>query len=353
MDRSTSLPMSPWSKMFAVSALVALGVPPSGAGAETVDEVARFYQSHPITVTVGYTAGSGYDMVARTVARHLPHHLPGNPSIVIVNEPGAGSLVAANRLYNLARADGTELALFGRSIFMEPLMGNGQAKFDPTKYSWIGSAAGEMSLCVAWHGAKVKTWNDLLNTTFIAGANSPGSDTWVIANLINQLFGAKIKIVTGYPGGAEITRAIESGEVDGRCGWSWSSLVATKASWLTDKTINVLVQFASESRPELKGVPLITELATTDNQRQIARIILQRQEIAWPFAAPPGVPHERLQLIRDAFAATTRDPEFLKDAARLGIESTPKAGADVDTMVREIYRMPPDVVALAKKILSP
>lgn len=345
--------MKLWSKAFAVSAVVALGLPASGARAETPDEISRFYQSHPITITVGYTAGSGYDMVARTVARHLPRHLPGNPSIVIVNEPGAGSLVAANRLYNLAKPDGTEMAIFGRSIFTEPLLGNGQAKFDATKFSWIGSAAGEMSVCVAWHNARVKTWSDLLDTPFVAGANSPGSDTWVIANLINQLFGAKIRIVTGYPGGAEITRAIESGEVDGRCGWSWSSLISTKAAWLTDKTINVLVQFASESRPELKGVPLITDLATTDNQRQIVRIVLRRQEIAWPFAAPPGVPHDRLQMMRDAFAATVHDPNFVKDAARLGLESTPKTGAEVETMVRETYRMSPEVVALAKKILSP
>lgn len=345
--------MGPCSNAFAVSAFVALGLVTSGASAESPDEISRFYQTHPITITVGYTAGSGYDMVARTVGRYLGHHIPGNPSVVIVDEPGAGSLVAANRLYNLARPDGTEMAIFGRSIFMEPLMGNGQAKFDAARFSWIGSAAGEMSVCVAWHQSKVKTWNDLLENTFVAGANSPGSDTWVIANMVNQLFGANIKIVTGYPGGAEITRAIESGEVDGRCGWSWSALVSTKAAWLTEKMINVLVQFGSESRPELKGVPLITDLATTDIQRQIVGLVLRRQEIAWPFAAPPGVPQDRLQIMRDAFEATTHDPDFLNDAAKLGIESTSRPGSAVEKMVREVYQMSPEVTALAKKILSP
>ncbi len=345
--------MHPCWNACAVAAFIALGLAASGAAAESPDEIARFYQTHPITITVGYTAGSGYDVVARTVARHLSRHVPGTPSIVVVNEPGAGSLVAANRLYNLAHPDGTEIAIFGRSIFMEPLMGNSQAKFDATRFSWIGSAAGEMSVCVAWHQSKVKTWNDLLDHTFVAGANSPGSDTWVIANMINQLFGANIKIVSGYPGGAEITRAIESGEVDGRCGWSWSALISTKAAWLNDKTVNVLVQFASESRPELKGVPLITDLAKTETQRQIVGLVLRRQDIAWPFAAPPGMPQDRLQIMRDAFEATTRDPDFLKDAAKLGIENTPRSGAAVEKMVREVYQTSPDVIAQAKKILSP
>jgi tripartite-type tricarboxylate transporter receptor subunit TctC len=210
-----------------------------------------------------------------------------------------------------------------------------------------------MSVCVAWHQSKVKTWNDLLSTTFVAGANSPGSDTWLIANMINHLFGAKIKIVSGYPGGAEITRAIESGEVEGRCGWSWSSLISTKSSWLEQKMINVLVQFASESRPELKGVPLIKDFTKTESQRQIVDLILRRQDIAWPFAAPPGTPQDRLQILRDAFDATTRDPEFMKDAAKLGIESTPRSGAAVEKMVREVYQISPDVIALAKKILNP
>ncbi len=344
--------MRPCAKGLAVGA-VALGLAVSAAAAESADEIGRFYQTHPITLTVGYSAGSGYDMVARTVARHLGRHLPGHPSIIVVDEPGAGSLVAANRLYNLAAPDGTQIAIFGRSIFTEPLMGNSQAKFDPSRFSWIGSAAGEMSVCVAWHQAKVRTWNDLLHETFVAGANSPGSDTWVIANMINQLFGARIKIVSGYPGGAEITRAIESGEVDGRCGWSWSSLISTKSAWLTEKSINVLVQFAGESRPELAGAPLITELAQTEVQRQIVGLVLKRQEIAWPFAAPPGLPQERLQTLRDAFEATVHDPDFVADAARLGIESTPRSGLAVETMVREVYRMPPDVIALARKILSP
>jgi tripartite-type tricarboxylate transporter receptor subunit TctC len=338
---------------FAVSAFVALGLATCSAAAETRDEISRFYQTHQITITVGYTAGSGYDMVARTVARHLSHHIPGTPSIVVVNEPGAGSLVAANRLYNLGRPDGTEIAIFGRSIFMEPLMGNAQAKFDAARFSWIGSAAGEMSVCVAWHQSKIKTWNDLLDNTFVAGANSPGSDTWVIANMINQLFGAKIKIVAGYPGGAEITRAIESGEVDGRCGWSWSALVSTKSSWLNEKMINVLVQFATESRPELKEAPLIMDFAKTATQRQIVGLVLRRQDIAWPFAAPPGMPQDRLQIMRDAFDATTRDPDYLTDAAKLGLESTPTPGAAVEKIVREVYQISPDVIAVAKSILSP
>lgn len=332
--------------------LLAVGIA-STARAETEDEIAAFYKSHPITLEVGYSPASAYDFMGRTVARHLGHHVPGNPNVIVLNQPGAGSLSTANRAYNVMRRDGTEMAAFNRSIFMEPLLGNKQAMFDPAKYSWIGSVADETSVCVSWHTSKVKKWDDLFTQTFVAGANSPSSDTGVFINVIKRVFGANVRMVMGYPGGAQITHAIESGEVDGRCGWSWSAIRSSKPEWLADKSVNILVQLGMTSHPQLKDVPVIIDLAKTAQQREILTLVLRRQEIAWPIAAPPGVPADRLNVLRRAFQQTMQDPEFIKDADKIGIDVNPKSGAEVTDIVRSVYQASPQVVDEVRKLLNP
>jgi tripartite-type tricarboxylate transporter receptor subunit TctC len=321
--------------------------------AESDEEIAAFYRSRPIIFEVGFSVGSAYDLMGRTVAHFLGRHMPGNPTVVVINQPGAGSLTTANRAYNVMKRDGSEIATFNRSIFMEPLLGNKQARFDPAKFSWIGSVADETSVCVSWHTSKVKTWSDLFRETFVVGANAVGSDTGVFANLIKRVFGAKIKVVMGYPGGAQITHAIERGEVDGRCGWSWSAIRSGKADWIADKSINILVQFGTKSHPELKDVPVIADLATTDSQREILALILRRQEIAWPIVAPPGIPPDRLRVLRQAFRQTMEDPDFTRDADKIGIEVNPKYAAEVAAIVQAVYQTSPLVIEEARHVLSP
>jgi tripartite-type tricarboxylate transporter receptor subunit TctC len=321
--------------------------------AESDEEIAAFYRSRPVIFEVGFSVGSAYDLMGRAVARFLGRHIPGNPTVIVINQPGAGSLSTANRAYNVMKRDGSEIATFNRSIFMEPLLGNKQARFDPAKFSWIGSVADEMSVCASWHASKVKTWSDLFRETFVVGANAVGSDTGVFANLIKRVFGAKIKVVMGYPGGAQITHAIESGEVDGRCGWSWSAIRSSKADWLADKSINILVQLGTKSHPELKDVPVIADLATTDSQREILALILRRQDIAWPIVAPPGIPPDRLRVLRQAFRQTMEDPDFSRDADKIGIEVSPKYAAEVAAIIQAVYQASPLVIEEVRRVLSP
>jgi len=199
----------------------------------------------------------------------------------------------------------------------------------------------------------VKTWSDLFRETLVVGANAVGSDTGVFANLLIRVFGANIKVVMGYPGGAQITHAIESGEVDGRCGWSWSAIRSSKADWIADKSINILVQFGTRSHPELKDVPLIIDLATTDSQREILALILRRQEIAWPIVAPPGVPPDRLRVLRQAFQRTMEDRDFVREADKIGIEVSPKYATEVAGIVEAVYQAPPRVIEEARHVLNP
>jgi tripartite-type tricarboxylate transporter receptor subunit TctC len=210
-----------------------------------------------------------------------------------------------------------------------------------------------MSVCVSWHTSKVKTWSDLFRETLVVGANAAGSDTGVFANLIKHVFGAKIRVVAGYPGGAQITHAIESGEVDGRCGWSWSSIRSSKADWVAGKSINILVQLGMKAHPELKNVPVIVDLATTDSQREILALILRRQEIAWPIVAPPDVPPDRLRVLRQAFQQTMEDPDFAREADKIGIEVSPKYATEVAGIIQSVYRASPSVIEQARLVLNP
>jgi tripartite-type tricarboxylate transporter receptor subunit TctC len=201
--------------------LIALALPfPPGARADTV---ADFYRGRSVTLIIGYSVGGGYDAYGRVVARHLGKHIPGNPAVIAQNMPGAGSLRAANFLYHVAPKDGTAIAHFSRGLAMEPLIGTSSTQFDARKFGWLGSGTDEVSICALWHASRVKTWNDMLTTPFTVGGEGSGSDPDIFAMVVRNIFGVKLKLVSGYPGSAEVALAIERGEVDGRCGWSWSA----------------------------------------------------------------------------------------------------------------------------------
>jgi tripartite-type tricarboxylate transporter receptor subunit TctC len=314
--------------------------------------VADFYRGRNVTIIVGYSAGGGYDTYTRILARHLGKHIPGNPSVVVQNMPGAGSLKLTNYLYNVAPKDGATIGIFSRGMAMEPLIGGTNAKFDATKLTWIGSAANEISLCATYATSPVKTWSDALTKDFTVAGNGSGSDPDVFANVLRNRFGVKDRLISGYPGSAEISLAMERGEIDGRCGWSWSSIKAEKSAWLAEHKLNLIVQLALEKAADLPNVPLITELAADDRQRQILKLIFSRQTMGRPFAGPPGMPADRAQALRKAFDLTMKDPEFLAEAEKRGLEINPVSGRDLEKLIAELYQTPKDIVAEAHEAIE-
>ena len=313
------------------------------------DPVEDFYKGRTITVLIGYSPGGSYDSAGRVLARHMGRYIPGNPSLVPQNMPGAGTLNLVNYLYNVAPKDGTAFGIFARGMAMEPLIGGTNTKFDASKLTWIGSAANEISICATFASSPVKTWRDALTQDFTVAGNGSGSDPDVFANVLRNAFGVKNRLISGYPGSAEISLAMERGEIDGRCGWSWSSIKAEKSQWLAEHKLNLIVQLALEKAADLPDVPLITELATNDRQRQILKLIFSRQTMGRPFAGPPGIPADRAEALRKAFDLTMKDPDFLAEAQTRGLEINPVSGHDIDKLLAELYRTPKDVVAEARE----
>jgi tripartite-type tricarboxylate transporter receptor subunit TctC len=328
--------------------LVAIAAAALVAGAAHAQSVEDFYHGRTVTVLVGFSPGGAYDGSARLLAQHMGKYIPGRPSFVVQNMPGAGTLNLVNHLYNVAPKDGTVFGIFARGMAMEPLIGNSDTRFDATKLTWIGSTTNEVSLCATYGTSPVKTWQDTLTKGFVVAGNGSGSDPDVFANVLRHLFGQKNRLITGFPGSAEISLAMERGEVDGRCGWSWSSVKAEKPDWLRDHKLNLIVQLALTKADDLPGVPLITDLAKSDSQRQILKLIFGRQTMGRPFAAPPGLPADRRQALRIAFDRTVKDADFLAEAGKRKLEINPVSGADIDSLIADIYSTPKDVVAEAR-----
>jgi tripartite-type tricarboxylate transporter receptor subunit TctC len=328
--------------------IIALAVP-AGAQAQSV---ADFYKGKNVTVIVGYTAGGGYDLYARALARHMGKHLPGNPNFIVQNITGAGSLNAANNIYNVAAKDGTVFGTFGRGLAMEPLIGTARVQFDATKFTWLGSGSNEISLCATWHTSPVKTWQDALKLGFAVGGEGAGSDPDTYAAFVRNVFGVKLKLVTGYHGTSDIILAIERGEVDGRCGWSWSSIKSTRPSWIPEKKLNYLFHMSEAKAPELAHIPTIGDFAN-DRQKQVLKLVTSRQTMGRPFAAPPGVPADRAEALRRAFDATLKDPGFLAEADKLKLEVNPVSGEAVAKLIAELYATPKDIVEEAKVAIKP
>lgn len=317
------------------------------AGPTTARAADSFYAGKTIEIWIGAGVGGGYDINARLVGRYLPDHIAGNPTILPKNMPGAGSLRAANLVYGAAPKDGTVIGAPSRSVITMPLLGVKNAKLDVNKINWLGSVVSEDSSCIAWHGSGVKTWKDLLSKTLIVGTSGPGTSTHVYALLLTRLFNAKMDLVSGYPGGKEVQLALERHEVDGACG-SYSSLKTQKPEWVREKLVNFLVLIGNKRNPEIPDVPAITELPQSDEVRNVLKVVLIPQTAGRPLMAPPGVPADRITTLRRAFDATMKDERFLNDAAKLGLEVRPETGEEVQRLVAEVYKLPPDIVEKAK-----
>ncbi len=324
----------------------------AGCPADAEDD---FYSGKTVQMLIGFSAGGGYDIYGRTLARYLGRHIPGHPQIVPQNMPGAGSLKLVNYLYNVAPKDGTVIGHFAPGVMAEPLLGHAAGtEFDATKFGWLGSVSQEVSVCAFMASAGIASWNDMQSKTSVIGASGGGAESDVFPTVLRNMFHLPMRIIAGYPGGKEMTLAMERHEVDGRCGWSWTSLVSRNKAMLTGKEINITLQIAlaKSDDPDLAGVPLIMDLTGDPAERAALKLIVARQSIARPFAVPPGVPAGRLAVLRDAFDATMKDPDFLAEARTADLEVRPVTGAAVETLIREIYASPPQAIRLATEAMQ-
>ena len=304
-----------------------------------------------ISILVGFGPGGGYDLYARALARHMARHIPGNPTMLVQNMAGAGSLRAVNYLFNAAPRDGTVLATFARGIVLEPLFGHSEgAQFDPARLGWIGSVSNETSVCAFMAESGIKVWQDMQSKNYTIGASDSGADSDVFPQVLRNLFHLPLRVVVGYPGGADIVLAMQRHEVDGRCGWSWSSLISRDRTLYDNKQINIPVQLALQRHEDLPDVPSIMELADAE-QKPLLRLIISRQIMARPFAAPPGVEPERLQILRAAFDATMQDPQFVEEAKRLALEVRAVTGVDIEALLGEVLASPPDIIRRAAETM--
>jgi tripartite-type tricarboxylate transporter receptor subunit TctC len=330
--------------LLALAALFAF----SGAGG--ADSVSDFYKNRSVSLVIGYSVGGGYDAYARLLARYIGKHIPGEPSIIPQQMTGAGSLRAANYLFSVAPKDGSVLGTFSRSMGIAPLLG--QADFDSRKFTWLGSVTDDDTTCVTWNTSPIKTWNDFLNKPFKLGGLGADSDPDIWALLYKNVFGAKVQLVTGYPGTNDVVLAMERGEVDGLCGLSWSTIRTRHAEWLANHSVNIIVQAALKKEPDIAFVPLATDLATTPEQRQIIGLLLASQAMARPFVAPPEIPEDRKAALIAAFDATMTDPDFLAEAQKLSFEVHPVSAATIAALLAEVYATPKDVLGRATQAIS-
>lgn len=339
------------AKWFAsLSVPIAVGFLSGTARAQSVEE---FYRGKTITLIVGSDVGGGYDLAARVLAHHYGKHIPGNPSIVVQNKPGASSILAANYVYEIAPRDGTVIGGVQRPIPFQTVFGDTGVRFDPRKMQWLGSPTYELGVVVAWHTAPQKTAQDLFTMDMVVGGTGPATDPELIAHALNTLIGTRFKTVSGYRGQAQVVLAMQRGEVQGSANWSWSEIEAGHPDWLRDHTVRILMQLGLRkgTSPYLKDVPLVMEFARTDEQRKVLSIIMGMKALGRPYFVAPGVPADRTQTLRTAFMETMKDPEFRAEAERTIGPVDPLSGEEVQKAVAEVYESPPDVIAKAREVV--
>jgi tripartite-type tricarboxylate transporter receptor subunit TctC len=316
------------------------------------DAVADFYRGKQMSIVVGFSPGGSSSLYAQALARHMGRHLPGSPNIIIQHMPGAGSLVAANHIYNAAARDGTVFGTASRTVGIEPLLGNKNARFDALKFNWIGTANVEYTTCIAWHTAPVKTLQDAMTKELIVGGTGADATEVVFPRAANKLAGTRFKVVLGYPGSTEMLLAMERGETQGFCGIGWTFVKLRKGDWLRDKKINILFQITMQKHPELPEVPSIIDHARTPEDRKVFEFLFAPQEMGRPFFAPPEVPADRVKALREAFEKTLKDPAYLAEAERMGIEVQHRGGEHIHRLLEGIYATPKDVIERAQEVVK-
>jgi tripartite-type tricarboxylate transporter receptor subunit TctC len=306
----------------------------SAANAQSVED---FYKSKPITMLVGSGAGGGYDTYARAFSRYWTNHIPGHPNIIPKNMPAAAGLAAASTLFNSA----------------EPLFGNPGARYDALQFNWLGSIGKLENVCATWHTSPVKTIADARSRDVIVAAAGATSNSAIVPKMLNALIGTRFKVVSGYDTNAGLTMAVERGEAEGICGLSWSTIKASRPHWIKDDLLNVIVQMGLRKLRDLPNVPSALDFVANAENRQVMELILMRQEAGRPFAAPPGAPVERVAALRQAFAETLTDPDFVAEAEKTQLEIDPLAGNEIEKMLAKVYAAPQPIVQRAAALVYP
>jgi len=336
------------------AAALCIAVPP-GARA---DAVADFYKGKELTINIGYGAGGGYDTTTRIFARHFGKHIPGNPTVLVQNMPGAGSMVAANHAFNVAPKDGTVLAVFASSTALEPLFGNKQARYDPRQFEWVGSLHRDIASCAIWKGGGqgIKLLPDLINAkkTVLFGSTSPTAITSQHPLFLKNMLGANLRVIYGYKGTKDVSLAMQRGEVDGSCGMFESSVRSAYDQHIKAGEFKIIVQFGRDRTVPYFGdaTPMYTLLKSED-QKKVADVVFRQTELARPLAAPPGTPADRVAALRKAMLDTLKDPAMVADAAKLQVDFDPVPGEETKQMFAAFYNTPPALVQQAAKMTQP
>ena len=318
------------------------------------DAVADFYKGRTVAMVVSSSAGGGYDTLARALARHIGKHLPGHPVFVVRNMPGAGGMTATNFLYNNADKDGSVIGLVQNNTPFEPLFGTKEARYDPVKFNWLGSPSVETAMVLLWHAVPVNSVDDLRKREVAVGVSGANSTPAFFTRLLNATLGTRMKPINGYPGQNDVLLAMERRELDGHPSAFMSALTSTRPTWLRDKTAKAIVQYGPEKHAELGNVPFAPDLVGRAEDRLVMEAAFAPLALGRPFLLPPGVPAERVAALRQAFAATMADPEFLAEGEKIGLGlNAPRTGAQIQDVMERAYRSPPGVLDRLRKLNTP
>jgi tripartite-type tricarboxylate transporter receptor subunit TctC len=334
-----------------ISALVALCFAPAPAAAQPV---ADFYKGKTVTIVVSTGTGGGYDALARGIARHIGRHIPGHPSVLVRNMPGAGGITAMNWFYNTADKDGTILGLVGNGMPLEPLYGTKTARYDATKFNWLGTPSYEVSMVLLWHSVPVNTLDDLRTRETTMGSSGANSTPAFYSRLLNATLGTKMRVIHGYPGQNDALLAMERGELDGYPSVFYSALTSTRPTWLKEKKAKPIIQYGPARLKELPDVPFVTDLLTNEDDKLMMQAASAPQALGRPLLMPPDVPADRLAAMRKALADTFQDAQFQADANKLGlIVNAPQTGQQLQDVIVRAYASPARVVERIRKLNNP
>jgi tripartite-type tricarboxylate transporter receptor subunit TctC len=325
---------------------VALCLP---ARAETVES---FYKGKTVTIVVSTGVGGVFDLTARTVAKYMPKYIPGKPTMIVKNMPGGGHVLATNFMFNQAAKDGTFIGLVNNGMPLHQVLDGRGVRFDAAKFNWLGSAGLSNLMTVAWSTSGVKTIEDVMTHELVTAATGAGSNGFIYPNAMNLVLGTKFKIVLGYKSSPEADLAMERGEAQARAGFSLSAILQEHPDWITDKKVAVLVQAGAEREQEFPDVPLMHELAKTPEQRRMLSLISSPVSLGRPFFTTPETPPERVAALRDAYAATMKDPDFLTEARALNLDIKPMDWERVTQIVDETINVPAELITQAKAVLD-
>ena len=316
------------------------------APAAVAQPAADFYKGKTVTLLIGSSPGGGYDTLGRAVSRHLAKHIPGNPAVVVQNMSGAGGIIPANHLFRIAARDGTVIGTVNNTTPFEPLIGTKEATYDPTQFNWLGTPSVEVGLVSVWSDSPIKSLDDLKSKESTMGSSGANSTPSFYARLLNYLLGAKMKIVVGYPGLNEAFLAMERREIDGFPSTFYSALTSTRPDWLRDKKVRIILQYGPQKQPELGDTPFLPDLLTKPEDQSLAQVAFASLAVGRPYLMPPGVPADRVALMRKAVTDVFADKEFLAEAEKLQLSvGSVRTGEQLQAQIADAYKSPPELVA--------